>query len=87
LAVFKGETAEWWINSYPRLDDEYRIRMYSITEEGYNYYKALIAQFKNDGGTYSPAPASPPTNIDNGGLGFFRASAVNVIRGKMPREY
>jgi len=87
LDVFKGETAEWWINSYPRLDDEYRIRMYSITEEGYNYYKALIAQFKNDGGTYSPAPASPPTNIDNGGLGFFRASAVNVIRGKMPREY
>jgi hypothetical protein len=87
LDVFKGETSDWWINSYPWAGEDYIIHMYSITEEGYNYYKALISQFKNDGGSYSPSPASPPTNIDNGALGFFRASAVNVIKGRMPNEY
>jgi hypothetical protein len=63
---------------------DFEIKMYSVTKEAYDFYKALISQFRNDGGVYSPTPASAPTNIDNNALGFFRASAVNVIKGKVP---
>jgi len=52
------------------------IRMNSLSDQSYNYYKFLLEQFQQDGGAYKPSPASPPTNISNGGLGFFRASAV-----------
>ena len=59
--------------------NDYFIEMHSLTKEGYDYYKVLIQMFKTDGGGYSPSPASPPTNMDNGALGFFRASAVNRV--------
>jgi len=53
------------------------VRLNSLTKEAYLYYKALIRQFDNDGGSFQPTPASAPTNISNGALGFFRASAVS----------
>jgi hypothetical protein len=53
------------------------ITLSSLSFNAYQYYKALIEQFKNDGGAYSLAPSSPPTNISNGALGFFRASAIS----------
>jgi hypothetical protein len=34
-----------------------------------------LEQFKQDSGVYKPTPASPPTNISNGGLGFFQTSS------------
>ena len=55
---------------------EIHVKMSSLSIESYNYYKLLLTQFEQDGGAYNPSPASPPTNISNGGLGFFRASAV-----------
>jgi len=84
LDVCKGVAPDYWMTAYPyaydgRLYGDYFIEMHSITKEGYEYYKALIQQFKTDGGGYSPSPASPPTNLDNGALGFFRASAVNRV--------
>jgi len=51
------------------------IRMNSLSDQSYTYYRSLLEQFQQDGGAYKPSPASPPTNISNGGLGFFRASA------------
>jgi len=56
--------------------DSIHVTMSSLSSNAYNYYKNLIEQFENDGGAYKPTPASPPTNISNGGLGFFRASSV-----------
>ena len=53
------------------------VRLNSLTREAYLYYRSLIQQFENDGGAFQPAPASAPTNINNGALGFFRASAVS----------
>lgn len=84
--VFKGESVDWWMTAYPYAKQEFTISMESITEEAFDFYQALINQYKNDGGSYSPAPASPPTNIGNGGLGFFRASSVNKIFGVMPAK-
>jgi hypothetical protein len=83
LDVCKGVTPDYWVTNYPYdFIGSYFIEMHSITKEGYEYYKALIQQFKTDGGGYSPSPASPPTNLDNGALGFFRASAVNRVNFK-----
>lgn len=81
IDVFKGESILYWRNAYP--DDHFgggvRIEMHSISKEVYEYYKALIGQFRNDGGVYTPSPASPPSNISNGALGFFRVSTVEVL--------
>ena len=58
----------------------------TLTKEAYEYNRALIQQFRTDGGGYSPSPASPPTNLDNGALGFFRTSAVNRVDFKAVRN-
>ena len=80
LDVCKGESPDYWLTNYPYdYMDSYYIEMHSLTKEGYDYYRALIQQFRTDGGGYSPSPASPPTNLDNGALGFFRASAYNRV--------
>jgi hypothetical protein len=88
LDVCKGVTPDYWLTNYPYdHTDSYFIEMHSITREGYEYYKALIQQFKTDGGGYSPSPASPPTNLDNGALGFFRTSAVNRVDFKKDENH
>lgn len=84
LDVCKGISPDYWMTAYPHSNrdgsmDDYFIEMHSLTKEAYDYYKALIQQFKTDGGGYSPSPSSPPTNLDNGALGYFRASAVNRV--------
>lgn len=65
--------------------DSIYLALSSLTKEAYNYYKVLLDQFDSDGGAYKPTPASPPTNISNGGLGLFRASAVSEKRTYIPR--
>lgn len=88
LDVCKGVTPDYWLTNYPYdHTDSYFIEMHSITREGYEYYKALIQQFKTDGGGYSPSPASPPTNLDNGALGFFITSAVNRVDFKKDENH
>ncbi len=80
LDVCRGVSPDYWMTAYPDAYlSYYYIEMHSLTREGYEYYKALLLQFSNDGGGYSPTPASPPGNIDNGALGFFKTSAVNKV--------
>ena len=59
------------------------VALSSLTKNAYEFYKAIIQQFKNDGGAYQLAPGSPPSNISNGGLGYFRASAISQKRTKI----
>jgi len=80
IDVFKGETLRYWLNAYPYERSNYKIEMHAITKEIYDYYKCLSAQFMTDGGVYTAAPASPPSNISNGALGYFRASSVQVYK-------
>lgn len=63
--------------------DSIYVALSSLTKEGYSYYQNLLDQFENDGGVYKATPASPPTNISSGGLGFFRASAVSEKKTKI----
>jgi len=61
-----------------------QIEMHSIGKAAFDYYESLHQQRENDGGAYSTAPASPPTNFSNGALGFFRASGVSKTILKYP---
>jgi len=83
LNVGEGTSVDYWINAYTWLltGDSVRILMNSITEEAFRFYEALISQYKDDGGVFKPAPASPPSNISGNALGFFGASAVSEIKG------
>ncbi|MGM9507934.1 DUF4249 domain-containing protein [Larkinella sp. GY13] len=63
---------------------DYQAKLYSLNKEAFAYYEALINSFSNDGGVYSPTPASPPTNIQGGGLGFFNTSAVTIRSFSIP---
>jgi hypothetical protein len=51
--------------------------MYCITEPVYRYYYALSRQYYEDGGAFSPSPASPPTNFKGGAQGCFSAASVS----------
>jgi uncharacterized protein DUF4249 len=53
------------------------VALSSLSKNAYEFYKAILQQFKDDGGAYQFSPASPPSNISNGGLGYFRASSIS----------
>ena len=67
--------------------DSVYVALSSLTQNAYEFYKILLQQFKNDGGAYQPAPGSPPTNMSNGALGYFRASSISIKRTKIPRQF
>jgi hypothetical protein len=53
------------------------VNMYCISEAAYRFYAELSRQYYNDGGVFSPSPASPPTNISGGAQGCFSAASVS----------
>ena len=61
----------------PIFGDLLEVYIYSLDKDVYSYFESLQFQLRNDGGVYSPAPSSPPTNISNGGLGIFMASSIS----------
>ncbi|WP_252941114.1 DUF4249 domain-containing protein [Roseivirga pacifica] len=56
--------------------DLVRAEMYSLTREAFIFYNDLNNLINSDGGMFSPPPANPRTNLSNGAMGFFQASAV-----------
>jgi hypothetical protein len=69
----------YWLNGNEFNQDSVRIRvdMLSIQEEYFDYIIALMLETDYRGSMFDGPPANIPTNIDNGGLGFFHASAVS----------
>lgn len=63
--------------------DSIYVALSSLTKNAYEFYKALLEQFKSDGGAYQLSPGSPPSNISNGGLGYFRTSSISEKRTKI----
>ncbi|MCD4682758.1 MAG: DUF4249 domain-containing protein [Bacteroidales bacterium] len=51
-------------------------RKYSLTDEHAAYIRALIAETEWQGSLFEEARGNLPTNISNGGLGFFAASSM-----------
>jgi len=85
LNISQGETPRSIEYSIFQEGDSFYIALSSLTQNAYEYYKILLQQFKNDGGAYHPSPGSPPTNLSNGALGYFRASSISEKRLKIPR--
>jgi len=54
----------------------YTVELHSISREYYDFLLAIILETEFSGGLFSGPPANIPSNISNGGLGFFEASAV-----------
>lgn len=59
--------------------DVARVEAFSLSRAGYVFYSDLQSLLNNDGGMYSPPPANCRNNLSNGALGFFRASAVDMM--------
>lgn len=61
---------------YYGIGDLARVEMYSLSREGYVFYSDLQTLLTNDGGLFGQPPSNSRTNLSNGALGFFQASAV-----------
>lgn len=71
----------YYIESDKIVDDETMIgiEMASISHEHYNYNIAFMLETDWRGGMFDGPPANIPSNISDGALGFFYASAVHYL--------
>jgi len=53
-----------------------KLQMLSISKEQYDFQMAVMLETDFSGAGFNGPPANIPTNISNGAIGFFRASAV-----------
>lgn len=63
---------------YFAANDKARAEVYSLSREAFIYYRDLQKVLNNDGGLFTAPPADPRTNLSNGALGFFQASAITT---------
>jgi hypothetical protein len=65
-------------------DDQAVVEVYSLSKVGYIYYNDLFSILNGDsGGMFGPIPASPRTNLNNGAIGFFQVSAIDISAVKI----
>ncbi len=64
------------IPEYYAESDTAIVEMLHISRNAYLYYYDLRAVLGNDGGMFSPPPANPRTNVDNGAVGFFLVANI-----------
>jgi hypothetical protein len=57
-------------------DDVAEIVVYSLSRDGFIFYRDLEKLINNDGGMFGTPPANPRTNLSNGAVGFFQVSAI-----------
>lgn len=58
--------------------DSIAAEMLSISKEAFEYFNAVMLETDYRGSIFDSPPANIPTNISNGALGFFSASAVST---------
>ncbi|HYF69873.1 MAG TPA: DUF4249 domain-containing protein [Ohtaekwangia sp.] len=57
-------------------DDVAKIEVQSLSRQAFVFYRDLSKLLNNDGGMFGTPPANPRTNLSNGAVGFFQASAI-----------
>jgi hypothetical protein len=80
--------SNWTVYSFPDYKikndtSDIRLQMLSISKEKYYFYTAILLETSYSGGPFSGPAANIPTNISNGALGFFSASAVTEKKIKL----
>lgn len=58
--------------------DTARVEAYSLSRNGFVFYNDLQALLISDGGLFSQPPSNSRTNLTNGALGYFQASAMDM---------
>lgn len=67
-----------------RPGDTIRVEQHAITKEAHDVILAILQNTEWRGGLFDPPPANVPSNISNGGLGFFGAASVKDRTGIVP---
>lgn len=57
--------------------DVARVEAYSLSRNGFVFYNDLQTLLTSDGGLFSQPPSNSRTNLSNGALGYFQASAMD----------
>lgn len=64
--------------------DTARVEIQSIDRSYYKFLYTLSTQAQNTGGPFDTAPANPPTNLNNGALGYFAACSMDWMERVIP---
>lgn len=64
--------------------DTARVEVQSIDRNYYKFLYTLSTQAQNTGGPFDTAPANPPTNLNNGALGYFAACSIGWMERVIP---
>ncbi len=64
---------------YYSINDKAKLEMYSLSRTAFVFYSDFFNLVNSDGGMFSPPPANPRTNLNNGALGLFQVSAVSTM--------
>ncbi len=71
-----GFKVDWWDNAFDfQIGDTITVAQHSITTEAFDYFLAVLAEHNNGEANLNP-PANITSNVNNGALGLFHASAV-----------
>ncbi|MCB0402387.1 MAG: DUF4249 domain-containing protein [Flavobacteriales bacterium] len=74
------EFQEILLSDLPQADTlKIAIEMHSISRSYYDFLLAIALETQYNGDLFSGPPANIPSNVSNGALGFFRASAVSSM--------
>jgi len=58
--------------------DTARVEAYSLSRNGFVFFNDLQTLLTSDGGLFSQPPSNSRTNLSNGALGYFQASAMDT---------
>ncbi|MFC6996571.1 DUF4249 domain-containing protein [Rufibacter roseus] len=85
--LYDGNYGDPEIGQELKLGDTLRVEMLSIDRPGYEFFRVLSRMQYYTGGPFDSPPANAPSNISNGAIGYFGASAVSVMERKVETEF
>ncbi|QMU31092.1 DUF4249 domain-containing protein [Adhaeribacter radiodurans] len=77
--VYDGNYGDPEIDIALQKGDKLRVEMLSLDRPGYDFLRVLGTMQYYTGGPFDAPPANAPSNISNGAIGYFGASAATVI--------
>ncbi|PSR55317.1 DUF4249 domain-containing protein [Adhaeribacter arboris] len=77
--VYDGNYGDPEIDIALKKGDKLRVEMLSLDRAGYDFLRVLGTMQYYTGGPFDAPPANAPSNISNGAVGYFGASAATVI--------
>jgi hypothetical protein len=76
--IYDGANAKAEINYNLQLKDTLRLDMYSLDKTGYDFWNGMQILFYQGGSPFDSPPANAPSNVSNGAIGSFGASALST---------